>query len=42
VIEWINSSSARQIAKSCNIVRSTAQEYLKGAEEAKKKQFNIE
>ncbi|MEJ2724943.1 MAG: IS21 family transposase [Deltaproteobacteria bacterium] len=33
-LKWIAGSSARQIAKSCNIARSTVKEYLIRAEEA--------
>jgi transposase len=33
-LKWIGESSARQIAKSCNISRSTVQEYLNRAEAA--------
>jgi transposase len=33
-LKWITGSSARQIAKSCNIARSTVQEYLKRAEDS--------
>ena len=33
-LKWIAGSSARQIAKSCNIARSTVQEYIKRAEDA--------
>ena len=32
-LKWFTGSSARQIAKSCNIARSTVQEYLKRAED---------
>jgi len=32
-LKWITGSSARQIAKSCNIARSTVQEYLERAED---------
>ena len=33
-LKWIAGSSARQIAKSCNIARSTVREYLKRSEDA--------
>ena len=33
-LKWIAGSSARQIAKSCNIARSTVKEYLIRAEDA--------
>jgi transposase len=33
-LKWIAGSSARQIAKSCNIARSTVKEYLSRAEDA--------
>jgi len=33
-LKWITGASARQIAKSCNIARSTVQEYLNRADEA--------
>ncbi|MBL7178282.1 MAG: helix-turn-helix domain-containing protein [Desulfobacteraceae bacterium] len=33
-LKWIPEHSERQIAKSCNIARSTVQEYLKRAEHA--------
>ena len=33
-LKWITGASARQIAKSCNIARSTVKEYLKRAQDA--------
>jgi len=33
-LKWLSGHSDRQIAKSCNIARSTVQEYLKRAEQA--------
>ena len=33
-LKWLSEHSDRQIAKSCNIARSTVQEYLKRAEHA--------
>jgi len=33
-LKWVSEHSDRQIAKNCNIARSTVQEYLKRAEQA--------